>query len=56
MKDYWELTYKVDGWEFTYAVVECIKPTRTKKWKELLKILDNEDIDSIKCSVCEFSL
>jgi len=56
MKQHWELTYKLDGWEFTYAVVECIKPIRTKKWKELLKFLDEDKADSIKCSNLEYSL
>ena len=56
MKQYWELTYKLDGWEFTYAVVECIKPSRTKKWKELLKFLDEDKADSIKYNQLEHSL
>ena len=56
MKQYWELTYKLDGWEFTYAVVECIKPSRTKKWKELLKFLDEDKADSIKYNHLEHSL
>lgn len=56
MKYTWELTYKQDGWEFTYAIIDCIKPTYTKKWKELLKLLDEDKVDSIKCSVLEYSL
>jgi|TARA_R110002095_G_scaffold44415_1_gene40056 hypothetical protein len=53
MKQYWELTYNLDGWEFPYAIVECIKPSRTNKWKELLKILDEGKADSIKYNPLE---
>jgi len=56
MKQTWELTYKLDGWEFTYAIVECIKPNRTKKWKELLKLLNEDKVCSIKYSRLEHSL
>ena len=56
MKQHWELTYKQDGWEFTYAIVECIKPNRTKKWKELLKLLNEDKVSSVKYSSLEHSL
>jgi len=56
MKQHWELSYNQDGWEFTYAVIECIKPERTKRWKELLKFLDEDKVTSIKCSNLEYSL
>jgi hypothetical protein len=47
----WRLSYGIDDVEFEYAIIECIKPSRTKKWKELESMINSGKVDSIKYSL-----